>query len=325
MPLVETAYNSSAGTIWDLAEALAQMREGINDDDPDLLTHLNQYRLAINAGRKVVVVAHSQGNLYANHEYGKLAAIPILPIDRHFSIVAVATPAVFVAGNGPYVTLLEDLFASVGFLFALVPNTSNFPICGYSRGCHHFLSAYLSGRVSGPRIVGHILAALPPATPGPTASIVFSNLGPGNSFGGIACGIPFSFPAGFDFITPPGQLFELSSIEIAAQVTGTPFDGDLFSLRLQADGGGFPSTVLEVFNPLQAPVNVPAIVTATSVSRPRLQPSTRYWVIVAAGTPSVPIITTWMVNSIGDTGLNSGCPTSGGLRGALRVKGFAVP
>jgi hypothetical protein len=168
VPEVTLAYNTSAGLIRDLAQALIQISNGVDDNDADLAIHIRQYRDAISAGKKVVVVAHSQGNLYANKEFDKLAALPILPIGEHFAIVAVATPASFVApfpaGSGPYVTLGEDLFANVGFMVVnpsvLPPNTINFPICGYSIDCHRFVDAYLRGGTSGPKIVDKVLAAL---------------------------------------------------------------------------------------------------------------------------------------------------------------------
>jgi len=135
----------------------------------DLQEHVVQYSMEIGNGREVVVVAHSQGNLYANQAYDRITdCCPNLIPKLH--IVAVATPASFVAGDGPYTTLREDFFADV--LFELVnpsrlnPNSENPPPpCGYPWRCHSFVDSYLAGSVSGPRILNQIVATIPPGPP----------------------------------------------------------------------------------------------------------------------------------------------------------------
>jgi hypothetical protein len=177
-PLVLLAYNRTAGPILDLLQAFTQLRE-VSDDDPVLLEHVDLYRGTMGGARKAkaIVVAHSQGNLYANKAFAHLAADPSLDVNRRFAIVGVATPASFVASSGPpysYVTLTEDKVASV--IFPLVnatvlrPNTSNTtnPFVCRDRllNSHCFVTSYLDGAKSGPKISELVLAAIPPSVNG---------------------------------------------------------------------------------------------------------------------------------------------------------------
>ncbi len=76
----------------------------------DLSNHVALYRSSIAEGNKVLVVSHSQGNFFANAAYNKLfEGDGAISDTGSFGIVAVATPASFVAGNGPYTTLVEDV------------------------------------------------------------------------------------------------------------------------------------------------------------------------------------------------------------------------
>jgi outer membrane protein assembly factor BamB len=127
--------------------------------DDDLQEHVRQYQAEITErGRKIVAVAHSQGNLYANQAYHFLSSSE----RNNFSIVAVATPADRVAGSvpgvEPYTTLEEDFIHFIPG--ALSPNTSNNEDCGSSWDCHAFVNSYLNGSVSGPQILSDIVAAI---------------------------------------------------------------------------------------------------------------------------------------------------------------------
>lgn len=99
--------------------------------------HVGVYRSNISEGRKVLVVAHSQGNFFANSAYQQI------PADERpsFGIVAVATPANSVGGNGPYTTIDDD------WVIGLVPghlaaNVSNGEV---SFPGHSFVDIYLVG------------------------------------------------------------------------------------------------------------------------------------------------------------------------------------
>ena len=60
------------------------------------------YRLELALTNKVILVAHSNGNVYADEAYGRLT-----PAERtSVGVVAVATLIGSVPGNGPYVTLV---------------------------------------------------------------------------------------------------------------------------------------------------------------------------------------------------------------------------
>jgi hypothetical protein len=65
------------------------------------------YRPLLNQGKRVVIVAHSQGNFYANMVYDGLQWSGGLTTNS-LGIVAVASPDSRVAGGGPYLTLNED-------------------------------------------------------------------------------------------------------------------------------------------------------------------------------------------------------------------------
>jgi hypothetical protein len=65
------------------------------------------YRTLLKEGKRVVIVAHSQGNFYANTAYDGLVQQYPDYVNR-LGIVAVATPDSRVAGSGQYVTVPED-------------------------------------------------------------------------------------------------------------------------------------------------------------------------------------------------------------------------
>lgn len=128
--------------------------------DADLRRHIDSYRSLLMEGNRVLVVAHSQGNLYANAAYANLARD-----DNHlqmnaFGIVAVATPSSQVAGGGSYYTLTNDLVIDTVRLFywdTLPGNVTNsVPDSDWKH--HSFVDAYLKGDQSGPMIVGGALS-----------------------------------------------------------------------------------------------------------------------------------------------------------------------
>lgn len=84
--------------------------------DTDLQRQVNDYTRFIGVdGKKVLIVAHSQGNLYANLALRKVVQDTALPAGLNIAIVGVASPANEVAkgaGDGrtnPYVTSRSDL------------------------------------------------------------------------------------------------------------------------------------------------------------------------------------------------------------------------
>ena len=71
-----------------------------------LKDQLADYKTKIAEGKKVVLVAHSQGNFFGNQAYGLLSNTE----RQSFGIVSVANPDSSVADDGPYTTLINDTF-----------------------------------------------------------------------------------------------------------------------------------------------------------------------------------------------------------------------
>lgn len=86
-------------------QVASEMDENLIKGNPSIQRHIEKYNKALIEGNKVVVVAHSQGNLFANISYSGIDPI----LQPGFGIVAVATPSGRVATGGPYTTIDEDL------------------------------------------------------------------------------------------------------------------------------------------------------------------------------------------------------------------------
>lgn len=131
-------------------------RVGTYVRDKDLEAHVARYQADLAAGRRVIVLAHSQGNFYANRAHERL------PSTAGFGIVAIGTPAGYTAGNGPYTTLTTDKI--IGPIPGRrAPNTTNSDAFNAATGGsdgHSFTTHYLAGDVSGPKIIGQVLAVL---------------------------------------------------------------------------------------------------------------------------------------------------------------------
>ncbi len=88
-----------------LIEIANTVDESILQGNPAVQSHIEKYNKFLSEGNKVVVVAHSQGNLFANIAY---LGIDSQHIDG-FGIVSVGNPDNYVAGSGPHTTLDEDI------------------------------------------------------------------------------------------------------------------------------------------------------------------------------------------------------------------------
>jgi hypothetical protein len=141
----------------------------------DLQEHVRDYRAEITSGNKVVVVAHSQGNFYANEAhktlYGGLDNQPKL-MTKSFGIVSVATPANSVEGNGPYTTKIGD-----PVILAVIAATRELnlpqPLTPNTIGVGHSFDGYLEGTFSRPKILNDIINVIlalqsPPVVSRPT-------------------------------------------------------------------------------------------------------------------------------------------------------------
>ncbi|MEJ2308006.1 MAG: hypothetical protein P8Z78_01665 [Gammaproteobacteria bacterium] len=88
-----------------LIEISKEVNASIVSSNPAVQDHVEKYNVFLSEGNKVVLVAHSQGNLFANIAY---LGINSLYIDG-FGIVSVGNPDNYVAGGGSYTTLEEDI------------------------------------------------------------------------------------------------------------------------------------------------------------------------------------------------------------------------
>ena len=206
----DTAYNPTAGLLSDLLEtfiqdqqtdtsqfwrilaglvlmpeALAQAFEDLAtaiDEaalvaNPTLQAHVDFYKAQILEGKKVLLVAHSQGTLFANQAFFNLTAEE----QDGFGIVSAALVDSFVAGGGAYTTLTEDAVVFALFLVKtaagqpapLPPNVTNstLPIPIPSVSAHFFRTSYLSaGSNSRAKLFGDMVATLDALVePPPTA------------------------------------------------------------------------------------------------------------------------------------------------------------
>lgn len=168
-----TSYNASEGTIEDLLETFEQnaqtnysqfwrflagldpmpdflqdkLKEIANEVDaevvqanPAVQKHIEKYNKHLSEGNKVVVVAHSQGNLFANIAYLGINSQYI----EGFGVVSVGNPDDHVAGSGSYTTLEEDIIIG-NVPGSLLANLDNFfAINLFDLTGHTFAKSYMA-------------------------------------------------------------------------------------------------------------------------------------------------------------------------------------
>jgi len=130
-----------------------------------LKNHVTTYKTKIAEGKKVLLVAHSQGNLFGNQAYKLLNSSQ----RQSFGMVSVATVDSNVLGAGsPYTTLATDklILALISAQLVLptkpmLPNTENLdPEPEYSMG-HAFIESYMAdGSISGDQVTQQVIATL---------------------------------------------------------------------------------------------------------------------------------------------------------------------
>lgn len=215
----------------------------LKDLKPDLDRHVCFYNGRLEEGKRIIVVAHSQGNYFANEAFARLN-----PLYRsEFRTVSVATPDSNVAGGGPYFTLRGDPIGCVpGSLKPLQINKSpsvcrtdaSYPeICGGMLlgsddiiGCHSFSESYMPGDVTGPLILKSIelnIPIQPPIHVSPQLTISTSNCPQGTNCSGPQ-GTTFTIQ-GTAFT--PNQTVRLFSVDSSGSQTIVQPDGT-------ADGNG---------------------------------------------------------------------------------------
>lgn len=121
--------------------------------DSDLKTQVDTYRSEVAAGRTVITVAHSQGNFYANSAWHLLNATK--DTAGRLFIVSAAAPVNSIAGAGAYTTLSQDIVINAvrAVAGALPANATN---SDSSFSGHEFVSQYLLGEQSGPKLLADI-------------------------------------------------------------------------------------------------------------------------------------------------------------------------
>ncbi len=116
-----------------------------------------QYEHEMSLDRSIVVVAHSQGNFFANNA-SLVLQTEFYPASSDFRIISVATPSAFVSDEGPYFTLKSD--GVIGLIPAALPanvaNTSPAP----GLFDHRFIDHYLYGKTTGDKIIESIQSTL---------------------------------------------------------------------------------------------------------------------------------------------------------------------
>jgi len=153
--------------LWNLAKAPAWFQEdfrkilvGSEMDDSNNwhdLGHIAAYEADMLANRSVLVVAHSQGNFYANNAASTMDMLTF-PVVEKFRMISIGTPSSRVANNGPYFTLMSD--GIIRWIpTALAANSTNsFPSPGLFD--HDFVSHYLEGVPTGSSIIGSATAIM---------------------------------------------------------------------------------------------------------------------------------------------------------------------
>ncbi len=130
-----------------------------------LKNHVAAYKTRIAEGKKMVLVAHSQGNLFGNQAYTMLNSRE----RQSFGMVSAANVDSSVLGaDSPYTTLKSDkvILALIAAQLNLpsspmVPNTENITVSAEDPLSHRFIESYMmAGSNSESQITGDIAAVL---------------------------------------------------------------------------------------------------------------------------------------------------------------------
>ena len=131
----------------------------------DLAKFRAQYETYRKQNYKIVIVSHSQGNLFANQLFNIISNDPKTPKKDGkvcgLDVVAVATPANRTVGSGFYSTVKNDLVITPipSSLKSKDENPAEYKK-QYEDGLHHgFLETYFRGTVTGPKIRNAIATA----------------------------------------------------------------------------------------------------------------------------------------------------------------------
>jgi len=167
------------------------------------------------------------------------------------------------------------------------------------------------------------------------ADVIYSNLGPGDSFDTVAylvLGPTSNLGVDIDIAAPfmgSAQPTVLASAEMALGHSPLSGNNELL-VQLRSDVGGSPGSVLASSSVAQVPAG-PTLVTADfSASPVTLQPGNTYWLVADANDDAFLL---WFWNNTGDFGVaerQSDIPGGGwnafdGVSPAFRINGNVVP
>lgn len=124
--------------------------------DADLQRHVASYLDQIQRGGRVIVVAHSQGNFYANSSWYLVGEHP--SSQGRMALVGAAVPTSEVAGGGAYTTHIGDLYMRALQVFDALP--ANDVSRTLTTEGHEFVEQYLAGDKSGPKIRTDVAKAI---------------------------------------------------------------------------------------------------------------------------------------------------------------------
>lgn len=148
-----------SSTLWDKIDDIvgnySRTIEGSN-----LVEMIEDYEeISLRRSHKVLLIAHSQGNLFGNEVYDNL-----IPWEKnYFKMVSVGTPADNVLGvTAPYTTLKCDKIISSNILGGIPNHLPAFTDCteGQSDDGHQFVDSYLFNHISQSEIMGNISISL---------------------------------------------------------------------------------------------------------------------------------------------------------------------
>jgi PEP-CTERM motif len=173
------------------------------------------------------------------------------------------------------------------------------------------------------------------------ANVIFTNLGPGDSFDLFAYGfgrVPAEDQRAYagSAFTSSGS-FHLDNFTMALQFTlltgNPPLPQPLDILLMSNSSAGLPGSIIESFHETIDASSPGNLVTIDSLLHPTLAAGEQYWVVATAGSIISPMISGgWILISIGDTvprAVVQGTDLNdlmfvGGARPAFRVEGTAV-
>jgi hypothetical protein len=84
----------------------------VSYSDTDLQEIVGAVRSNVIEGQKIILVPHSQGNLYANAAYASLTTGANAISTNMIKIVGIASPGAYIAGDGSYLTSSNDVVIS---------------------------------------------------------------------------------------------------------------------------------------------------------------------------------------------------------------------